>query len=72
MPECLGGVIAVFIAVVFLCALIAVAVYALTKNPDMGCTYDCENCPFPECTEVDKEFMHIRYGEETEVGDDGL
>lgn len=69
MPECLGVFIAVFIIIVFLCALIAVGVCVLTKKPDVGCTYDCENCPFPECTEVDKESTHIQYGEETGMGD---
>lgn len=72
MPECIGGFIGVFITIVFLCTLIAVVAYALTKNPDMGCTYDCKNCPFPECTDDEKKFMQSRYGDNSIGEDDGL
>lgn len=68
----MGEFISVILVVTFLCALVAVAAYALTKNPDMGCTYDCENCPFPECTDEEKKFIQSRYEDNSIGEDDGL
>lgn len=31
-----------------------------TKKEDMGCDFDCENCPFPPCTKEEIENMKKR------------
>ena len=30
------------------------------KKEDMGCDFDCENCPFPPCTKEEIENMKKR------------
>lgn len=45
---------------ILLCAiivLIIIAIYLIVKTPrkDKGCNFDCKNCPFSECSDVDKE-----------------
>lgn len=54
-------IITIILTATIFCAIIAVCTYAIMKNPDKGCTGDCENCSFPECSEEEKEIMNRLY-----------
>jgi uncharacterized ferredoxin-like protein len=38
--------------------VIAATIYLLIHTKDAkGCDFDCEHCPFPECSEEDKKWL---------------
>ena len=45
--------------------VIALTVWLIckTKNEDMGCDFDCKNCPFPPCTKEEIERMKKKRNE---------
>lgn len=58
-------IITIILTATIFCTIIAVFTYALINNPDKGCTGDCENCSFPECSEEEKEIMSRIYKNST-------
>lgn len=49
----MGNIIVVII--LFLVVIISTFMIATTKDEDKGCNFECENCPFPECSQEEKE-----------------
>lgn len=45
--------------------VLALAVWLIckTKKEDMGCDFDCKNCPFPPCTKEEIERMKKKRNE---------
>jgi len=47
--------------VLFVSIIIIIGAFTIivtnNKPEDMGCNMDCKSCPFPECTQEEKERM---------------
>lgn len=51
------GIISDLILLIMIIAFVTIVICLIIKTPskDKGCTFDCKNCPFPECSNIDKE-----------------
>lgn len=51
-----------FLLCVGVIVLVVVMIFK-TKKEDMGCDFDCKNCPFPPCSKEEIERMKKRMNE---------
>lgn len=52
----------IFAFLFFVCLVVVTVLLILkTKKEDMGCDFDCKNCPFPPCSKEEVERMKKKY-----------
>ena len=85
MLEAFKGLFAFIVIVIFLYTIIRIIIYSIfdksiclffiflsifDKNIEMGCDYDCKNCPFPECTDEEKKFKRLHHNNNEKKSND--
>lgn len=64
--ELITNIVLMFIILIIIVSFIILIVK--TKREDMGCNFDCEHCPFPKCSQQDKD--NIKRLQEMEINND--